>query len=380
MKGIIMENFMLDIIIRILKGEASQEDKQKLTNWLAQDQENIEIFKQSESVWNALEIVKMGKEYDSGKAFNTFKEQVNKRLKSSRRIGLYKKIDALIRIAAVFVILIGIGHLLIKPVDKSIQSGPSLFAIISPRGSKTQVLLPDGSKVWLNSESKIQYFNNFNQSGREVLLEGEGYFEVKKNPDKPFIVTTSDIRIKALGTTFNIKAYPGEKTIETTLVEGKLEVESDISGKVNKLATLVPNQKVTFFKNNEAVQEQKNIEEKKKVESAPPVKSGLDNIISNEKVDPSLITSWKNNILYFDNENFQDLALKLERRFGVTIHFVDEDLKQMRFSGKFRDIIIEQVLEALQFASPFYYRLDDNNIYLSEHPLKESTLKNIKNN
>jgi ferric-dicitrate binding protein FerR (iron transport regulator) len=380
MKGIIMENFMLDIIVRILKGEASQEDKQKLTNWLAQDQENMEIFKQSESVWNALEIVKMGKKYDSGKAFNTFKEQVNKRLKSSRRIGLYKKIDALIRIAAVFVILIGIGHLLIKPTDKSIKSDLSLFEIISPRGSKTQVLLPDGSKVWLNSESKIQYFNNFNQSGREVLLEGEGYFEVKKNPDKPFIVTTSDIRIKALGTTFNIKAYPGEKTIETTLVEGKLEVESDISGKVNKLATLVPNQKVTFLRENEAVPEQKNTEEKKKVEKAPPDKSALDKVISNVRVDPSLVTSWKNNILYFDNESFQDLAIKLERRFGVTIHFVDEDLKQMRFTGKFRDIIIEQVLEALQFASPFYYRLDDNNIYLSENPLKESPLKNIKNN
>jgi ferric-dicitrate binding protein FerR (iron transport regulator) len=164
------------------------------------------------------------------------------------------------------------------------------------------------------------------------------------------------------------------------LVEGKLEVESGISGKVNKLATLEPNQKVTFFKKNEAVPEQKNIEEKKKVENALLVKSGLDKIISNEKVDPSLITSWKNNILYFDNENFQDLALKLERRFGVTIHFENENLKQMRFTGKFRDIIIEQVLEALQFASPFYYRFDDNNIYLSEYPLKEPHQKNIKNN
>jgi len=371
---------MLDIIIRVLKCEASDDDKQKLTNWLAQGQENIEIFKQSESVWNALEIVKMGKEYDSGKAFRSFKEQVSNRLKTSRRIGLYKIIDTYIRVAAVLVILIGIGRLFIKPIDKRIQSDTSLFEIISPRGSKTQVLLPDGSKVWLNSESKIQYFNNFNQSGREVFLEGEGYFEVKKNPDKPFIVTASDIRIKALGTIFNIKAYPEEKTIETTLVEGKLEVESGISGKVNKLATLEPNQKVTFFKKNEAVPEQKNIEEKKKVENALLVKSGLDKIISNEKVDPSLITSWKNNILYFDNENFQDLALKLERRFGVTIHFENENLKQMRFTGKFRDIIIEQVLEALQFASPFYYRFDDNNIYLSEYPLKEPHQKNIKNN
>jgi ferric-dicitrate binding protein FerR (iron transport regulator) len=374
-----MENEMLDIIIRVLKSEASDDDKQKLTSWLAQSQENVEIFKQSESVWNALEIVKTGKEYDSGKAFRSFKEQVSNRLKTSRRIGLYKKIDIFIRIAAVLVILIGIGHLFTKPIDKSIQSDPSVFEIISPRGSKTQVLLPDGSKVWLNSESKIRYFNNYNQSGREVILEGEGYFEVKKNPDKPFVVTASDIRIKALGTIFNIKAYPEENTIETTLVEGRLEVESGASGKVNKLVTLEPNQKVTFFNKNEVVEEQKNIEENQKVENAPPVKAVMDKIISKEKVDPSLITSWKNNILYFDNENFQDLAFKLERRFGVTIHFENESLKQLRFTGKFRDTIIEQVLEALQFASPFYYRFDDNNIYLSENPIKESPLTNIKN-
>jgi ferric-dicitrate binding protein FerR (iron transport regulator) len=374
-----MENEMLDIIIRVLKSEASDDDKQKLTSWLAQSQENVEIFKQSESVWNALEIVKTGKEYDSGKAFRSFKEQVSNRLKTSRRIGLYKKIDIFIRIAAVLVILIGIGHLFTKPIDKSIQSDPSVFEIISPRGSKTQVLLPDGSKVWLNSESKIRYFNNYNQSGREVILEGEGYFEVKKNPDKPFVVTASDIRIKALGTIFNIKAYPEENTIETTLVEGRLEVESGASGKVNKLVTLEPNQKVTFFNKNEVVEEQKNIEENQKVENAPPVKAVMDKIISKEKVDPSLITSWKNNILYFDNENFQDLAFKLERRFGVTIHFENESLKQLRFTGKFRDTIIEQVLEALQFASPFDYRFDDNNIYLSENPIKESPLTNIKN-
>jgi len=374
-----MENEMLEIIIRVLKSEASDDDKQKLTSWLAQSQENVEIFKQSESVWNALEIVKTGKEYDSGKAFRSFKEQVSNRLKTSRRIGLYKKIDIFIRIAAVLVILIGIGHLFTKPIDKSIQSDPSVFEIISPRGSKTQVLLPDGSKVWLNSESKIRYFNNYNQSGREVILEGEGYFEVKKNPDKPFVVTASDIRIKALGTIFNIKAYPEENTIETTLVEGRLEVESGASGKVNKLITLEPNEKVTFFNESEVAENQKNVEENHKVENLPPVKAALDKIISNEKVDPSLVTSWKNNILYFDNENFEDLAFKLERRFGVTIHFENESLKQLRFTGKFRDTIIEQVLEALQFASPFDYRFDDNNIYLSENPIKELPLTNIKN-
>lgn len=375
-----METESLDIIVRVLKGEASPLDKQKLTAWFAQDEANLRVFKESESVWNALDIIKKGKEYDKGKAFIEFSEKINSRLKKSKRIGFYKKIDKLIRIAAVFVILIGIWYLFFKSKDETISSNQAIFEIISPRGSKSQVLLPDGTKVWLNSESKIHYSNNYNQLGREIFLEGEGYFEVKKNPDKPFVVTTSDIRIKALGTTFNIKAYPGDKTIETTLIEGKLEVESGISGKATKLASMEPNQKVTYFKEDEIIKEQNKSEVKTKDNIDLPSKIVSDKVISNVKVDPSLVTSWKNNILYFDNETFQDLSVKLERRFGVSIHFIDKDLKQLRFTGKFCDIIIEQVLEALKFASPFYYEFNDKDIYLSENPIEESSLKNIKVN
>lgn len=375
-----METELLNIIIKVLKDEASPLDKQKLIAWLAEDEANMQVFKQSESVWNAFEILKMGKEYNSERAFDLFREKVSNRLKSSRRNGLYKKIDVLIRIAAVFVILIGIGYLFILPKEKSILSDQSLVEIISPRGSKTQVLLPDGTKIWINSGSKIQYSNNFNQSTREVFLEGEGYFEVKKNPEKPFIVATSDIRIKALGTTFNIKAYPEDKTIETTLIEGNLDVVSGTSGKSTKLASLKPNQKVTYYKEKETIHEQQKSEGK--IESGKDRASALasDKVVSNEKVNPSQITSWKNDAIYFENEKFMDLAIKLERRFGVSLHFVDEDLKQVCFTGKFPDIIIEQVFQALQFASPFYYEFKDKDIYLSKKPIEESALKNFKTN
>jgi len=364
-----MGNKMLDIIIRVLKGEASPSDKQELTLWLAQDEANMEIFKQSESVWNALDIIKTGKEYDSEKAFIGFKEQVSNRLKTSRRIGLYKTIDWFLRIAAVLVILFGISCFFIfKPEKKNVAEEFSSCEIIAPRGSKTELLLPDGTKVWLNSDSKIHYFNTFNKTDREVYLEGEGYFVVAQNSVKPFIVNACNLKIKAIGTTFNVKSYTGEEIVEATLIEGKIEVENTTSEKTDRFTTLKPNQKVTFYKNKDItqVQDADNIKTAKK----SSIKAPVSQIVLNNIEDPSLVTSWKNNILYFDNETFQDLSVKLERRFGVKIHFVDENLRQLRFRGKFPDYIIEQVLVALQFASPFYYQFNNEDIYLSENPIE----------
>lgn len=371
-----MENNILEIIIRILKGEAYPEDRQKLTEWLARNKENIEFFKQSESVWNALDIIERGNEFNSEEAFNRFKDQVRVRLKASRRIGLYKAIDWFLRVAAVLVILLGISYFLISNQEsQKIPEELSSCEIIAPRGSKTQLLLPDGTQIWLNSESKIHYLNDFNRTDREVFLEGEGYFIVANNPEKPFIVNASTLKVRALGTTFNIKSYPSEETIEATLIEGKIEVENTCSKKANRFTVIEPNQKITYFKGKDNQQDRNQSTGEKKTFEEQPVILPFNKVVINEKVDPCLITSWKNNVIFFDNEMFQDLALRLERRFAVKIHFMEEDIKQLRFTGRFPDIIIEQVLVALQFASPFYYSFNDKDIYISKYPIKEIPLK-----
>ncbi len=367
-----MESEILDSIVRVLKGEASPDDKQKLTEWLAQNKANQEIFKQSESVWNALEIVKSGKEFDSERAFIGFKEQVSSRLRTSRRIGLSKTIDWFLRIAAVLVIILGASYFLISRLEKkNLSADPASCEVIAPRGSKTEVLLPDGTRVWLNSESKIHYSTDFDKTDRKVTLEGEGYFVVAENPDKPFIVNTSSIRIRALGTTFNVKSYAVDETIEATLIEGKIEVENKSATKDDRLTLIKPNQKVTIYKNNINTERRDRVTGKSIEAGERPAIVTPNQIVLKELKDPSLVTSWKDNILYFDNEKFEDLAIKLERRFAVNIHFIGQDVSQLRFTGKFKDIIIEQVLAALQYASPFYYCLNDKDIYISQNPIRK---------
>ena len=372
-----MNSEILEIIVKVLSGNASPAEKQRLRTWIGLDNENLAVFQQFEAIWNSFDIIKSEHEYNCEEAFERFKQQIDNRLKKYKKRGFLKKFDVVLRVAAVIIILLGIAYFFLRTEKKPSVSDETISVVTTPKGSKSQVLLPDGSMVWLNSESRIQFTNSDNQADKVVSLEGEGYFEVKEDCLKPFIVVTSGLRIKVLGTTFNVKSYPDDKTVETTLIEGRLELESDVSGQSTKLITLKPNQKVTYFKGSKNIGELRPADTSEIEDSTVKAFTSFQGkIISDEIVDPKIITSWKDNIIYFDDEEFLYLAVRLERSFGVRIHFIDEDLKKLRFTGKFSDLIIEQVLDALQFASPFYYKFDGEDIYLYENPIEES--HNIK--
>ncbi len=369
-----MEIEVFELVVKVLQGEACAEEKQRLISWLGKDQENMNSFRQAESIWNALEIRASGKEFNIGEAFDRFKEKAQERIPARKRIQLRQSMEWFIRIAAVFIIVAGLFYML---SDRKGSKVPAFVCeMVAPRGSKAQITLPDGTKVWLNAESKLKYSNEFNRNSRDVFLEGEGYFEVAKNRFRPFVVNTADIKIKALGTTFNVKSYPGEKTVETTLIEGKVVLEKFTSdNKGLNLLTLKPNQKVIYYKDSELKAGNLIDIKRNPRESVLPIKSAKARVILNDKVNPEHEIAWKNNRLYFEDESFQDLAVKLERRFGVNIHFMNNEIKQYPFSGRFDDIILEQILVALQFASPFYYSIVDKDIYISNKPIKGMTKK-----
>jgi transmembrane sensor len=370
-----MDNEMLEIIARVLSGEACPEDKQKLITWLGQEKTNIKAFGEVESLWNALEIIATRKGYNSEEAFSRFKVLANKKspVVGHNRLS-NSKFDWILRIAAILVIAFGLSYFLVRSFRNNIIPDKSICEVVAPRGSKAQLLLPDGTKVWLNADSKINYNADFNNKTRDIFLVGEGYFEIAKNPAKPFIVNTSNLRIKALGTTFNVRSYPGENTIEATLVEGKVELEKILkNNEGEKLLTLKPNQKAIYYISNEKIESDLASNVKKDQVVAPAPDKTKTKIVLDEKVNTELSTAWKNNKLCFDNETFQNLAVMLERRFDVNIHFLDESVKQYHFSGKFSNIIIEQALSAMQFASPFYFFINENDIYISVKPVKDKT-------
>ena len=190
--------------------------------------------------------------------------------------------------------------------------------IVVPRGGEYKLELADGTLVWLNSDSELRYPVKFAGSQRDVWLKGEGYFEVSKNPEKPFRVVVDDMIVKVLGTSFNINAYKDRGNILTTLVSGKVDIQ-DMSGK--SLVVMSPNQHVDFRHGKISVQE----------------------------VDVTRFVSWIDGKFYFNDMTLENIMSQLQRWYDIEVFFVDEELKSYPFTGVIRrDFTAGQIFEIIE--------------------------------
>lgn len=229
-------------------------------------------------------------------------------------------------------------------------------------GSKSKIELPDGSIVWLNAGSKLTYDKNFGKELREVTLTGEGYFDVMKMKEKPFIIHTSSINIKVLGTVFNVKAYPEDKHTETSLIRGSVEVT--IKNRPNDKIILSPSEKLVV--ENDAIVKKGKVAESKYSTSAAAIKTLMSvNKLKYSPADSTVAeTEWIKNRLVFRDESLAELAVRMERWYDVSIDITDEGLQQKRVTGIFENETIDQALGALKIFIPFKYEQTGNKIII----------------
>lgn len=238
--------------------------------------------------------------------------------------------------------------------------------VSTKNGSRSKITLPDGTQVWLNSDSKLVYDNdNFAKGVREVSLSGEAYFDVVKNPAKPFIIHTKKINIKVLGTAFNVKAYPEDKQTETSLIRGSIEVT--IKNRPNDKIILSPNEKL-IVENNEVVS--------RKVKAIPvagrtelvadtvPPQVSVNKLVYNPSDNSIAETAWVNNRLVFRDESFEEVALKMERWYNTEIEIQGDELKELRLNGIFVNETVSQALDALKISFSFKYRQEGTKIII----------------
>ncbi|MBZ5857803.1 FecR family protein [Flavihumibacter profundi] len=227
-------------------------------------------------------------------------------------------------------------------------------------GSKSKITLPDGSQVWLNSGSKLTYSKEFGSVLREVTLTGEAFFDVVKNPAKPFLIHARNINIRVVGTAFNVKSYPGDKTTETSLIRGIIEVR--INNRPKEKIILKPNEKLVVAVDDKPLEKTL----KPRLAAVHKTPQVVIDSISYMPVDSTVIeTSWMEGKLIFRDESFQELALKMERWYGVTFQFSDNRLDQLRFTGVFQDETLQQALRALKITAPFSYKIDKGKVIIS---------------
>ncbi|MBN2273579.1 MAG: DUF4974 domain-containing protein [Bacteroidales bacterium] len=284
----------------------------------------------------------------------------------------YTGFKILIRYAAVFLLAFGLAWLIFNPgrIPASSAVASKINVLTVPNGSKGYLSLEDGTKIWLNCGSRISYNNFSNAPVREAFLEGEAFFDVQKDKKRPFIVKTSDLRLEALGTSFNVKSYPAERITETVLVTGKLQIEEiRAAHSGSKPITLIPNQKATFYSESGKLE----LENRQQDTRAESRISAVQQVI--ETVDPELYTSWKDEKLVFNNERLESLTVKMERWFNVDITLKDSLLNDYRYTGKFEKENIEQALKALKLATPLEYQIDKDKVTLYLAGIEEGRSK-----
>ncbi len=364
------------LITDMLSGVINEEGLIKLNQWLLEDEAHLEHFNTLKFAWLL-----------SGKSTSYSDENIHKNLERIKADLKKKKTVKLkpswtfSKIAASWIIALLIGGTLSALLWMHTSENKMQLTnttITAPLGARSVVDLPDGSRVWVNAGSRITYNSNYGNKNRNINLVGEAYFSVKTNKEIPFLVKTSDIVVKALGTKFNVKAYPDEKTITTTLEEGKVVLSSLHKTFRNEVAELKPNQMITYYKKGGF---DKNMQNPKMFKQERISVSNDGNIISlAPDVKTKLMTSWKDDTWIIEGQPLDILVPILERRYNVEIKFNSENIRDFKFNGKIQKETIEQIMAALELSAPITYDIKDNIIHLSLNRRRlEQYNKNTKN-
>jgi transmembrane sensor len=280
----------------------------------------------------------------------------------------------ILKIAAIVIPIFILGGILSYFIlgNKPTLENITYTEIRAPYGARTEVVLPDGSTVWLNAGSKIKYMNTFNRDNREIRLNGEAYFKVAKNAGLPFDVKTGELSIQAVGTEFNVKSYDDEDIIETTLVEGKIAIKQVQKHKGSVF--LEPHQQAVYMKDNRNLTVRSMTEVKEAKPEVLKFRKGI--IYVAEKVDPQPIVAWKDNRLILKGEELSNLVIKLERKYDVSFVFASEKLKAFRFSGTLENETLTQVLDVIKLSAPLEYKLQGKTVLIFENKKRTEKFNN----
>lgn len=326
-----------ELIGRSLEKTITEDELHVLTVWIRESRENRKLFDQYNEVWLMSNVIFNDGHYNTDEGWNSLHKEITKndtiknnkiRLINTNQLVIWRVAS----VAAMLVAAIFIGLFIQKSTK---LSTPQFVTVQSPRGEKSRIILSDGTIVWLNSDSQLTYSNDFDGDIRLVKLSGEGYFNVKKDIKRPFIVRTSNADVKVFGTRFNVCSYPDEQLTEATLEEGKIGVY--ITGKPDPVA-VTPGQRMVFDK-----------------------QSGN---ISLKQVNTDLYTSWKENKLKFDDALFGDVVKKLERWYDVKI-ILDKDLKYSeRYTMTIKTESLREVLKRLMLTTPMNYKIEEEKVFI----------------
>jgi len=363
------EERLWELVSLKLAGEASEEELKELKIFLDANAEFGLKVNQFENLWQNQTHASAP---ETGEAFDRHLQRLSNHFSSpalqyenggnslaepSSGKGTVRRLLRIASIAAAAIVAI----LLIYKFSIHQQGViPEAANIVTTKpGSKSKINLPDGTLVWLNADSKITYTEDFNGKERVVELTGEAYFDVVKDKNRPFIINTKSIKIKVLGTAFNVRSYPNEKTSETSLIRGSVEVTMNDSP--DKKIILKPNEKLVV---KDATDKSAKKAKDFTVDETPLLKLVPLHYINGDST--SVETYWTKNKLAFDGESLESVAKKIERWYAVKVIIKDEGLKTENYTSAFEDESLPEVLNALKLTGNFKYTINKKEVTITK--------------
>jgi transmembrane sensor len=345
---------------KVLSGSSLDAEEQLAWEALQADGQFQLEYAQVKKYWQQLEGLPYGK-IDAGQdwqsVWNRIQHQVPATTPARRWAGSWLRYAAVVAVCAGVAFFAGW-----KLSGPAADAAHALTVVEAPPGSKTRITLPDSSTVWLNAKSRLAFDERFGTSNRNLTLEGEAFFEVVKSTT-PFRVRTPLYDVAVLGTAFNVKAYADDDRVITTLVHGSVRIERKNDAGVTEVIMLQPNEKVTAYR----------------ATNSGPAFSGSYRYTVDRQIDAEMETAWKDGWLSVQGESLLELARKLERLYDIKINFEEKGLENYRYTGRLRQLSLEQVLKALSLTSPVAFTIDEKKVTLREDKSSTSKYRSLQN-
>lgn len=344
---------LIYLLIKKQSGEITLEEQLELSD-LTKNKEDNGLFVDSMN-----EVLSSSLTYSSetkSSSVNKALDKVRARIKTTEPgpvVEKHRSVRTYFAVAASVILVLGCAFF--YWMHTSEQTKRTHNIVVTKKGSKTNLVLPDGTKVWVNADSRLSYDKDFGNSMREVYLTGEAYFDVIKDKKRPFIVHTNNIDVKVLGTAFNVRAYGDEQNTQTTLLRGSIEVF--LKNNKNKTLLLAPNEKMIV--RNAAVQ---NARKEFPEVSLPEIE--LLKLPAGNTDSLSVETEWTQNRLAFEQETLTDIVPVLERWYNITIELKKRQDAGVLYRGKFENDSLEDVLESLKMIGNFNYRIQKDKVVI----------------
>ncbi len=319
-----MDNERLDIdqlIENDFSGQTTPEEQQFLDQWLSESVENKRYYTEQKKLLKLFVMQQQMQKIDEQRAY----QKVSAQLFAKKKLSFLAQLQRIAAILLLPVIVISAIYFFSEKTSRT-QHAMVYNTAETPLGMRSSLILPDGTKVWLNAGSKLSYPVLFSDKFRAVSLEGEAYFEVKRDKKWPFMVHSGNMSIVVLGTTFNCNAYPENSVIETVLVEGQVTLVNS-SATVSK--ELLPGELAIFKKENQE--------------------------ITKTKTDLEKYIAWKSGKLMFREDKMDVVVEKLERWYNVDFEIKDKEISDYVYNATFIDESLDQVLKMLSLSAPIRY-------------------------